>query len=379
MLSQCQSFSAKGSLRERTAQQESLSWRALAPGKLPTPSEEEKEEVRQTCPTLTVRNRPLDAPDPIRLKPRPLSGACGCLSLTAVAAACGLGTKVGAAACLGAAAAGAMELARSAVRYAVDCVSADNARRWRTAVVEPQPDFGATSPGLLSGHLVSTSQWVALQRACASQSSSPAGSDPPGQPADPPSAESSGVVLEIPRGEVDRLNPFACDYVRRSMFPSSATSSLCACLEPFARRWLISTVSEAVESPVPLVLEVDLDPWQVPLEGYNFDLKMPSMRFALVVHVDTSHRRARFVRAFCAFPTELIDNITRCLQERSLDIAKFRALDQIRQWDVREMDPRFDGFTQPAHVDLELQAAWSAPSLLRLTARNLSCRLALSF
>lgn len=326
--------------------QESLSWRALAPGKLPTPSEEEKEEVRQTCPTLTVRHRPLDAPDPIRLKPRPLSGACGCLSLTAVAAACGLGTKVGAAACLGAAAAGAADLARSAVRYAVGCVSADNARRWRTAVVEPQPDFGATSPG-----------------ACASQSSSPAGSDPPSQPIDAPPAESSGVVLEIPRGEVDRLNPFACDYVRRSMFPSSATSSLCACLEPFTRKWLISTVSEAVESPVPLVLEVDLDPWQVPLEGYNFDLQMPSMRFALVVHVDISDKRARFVRAFCAFPTELIDNIARCLQ------------DQIRQWDVREMDPRFDGFTQPAHVDLELQASWGAPSLLRLTARNLSCRL----
>jgi len=324
---------------------ESLAWQLFAPARLPAASPEEKEELRQSCPTLSVRFRPLDAPDPIRLRPRGCASPASCLSLAALAAACGLGTKVGAVAGCFAGLAGAMELGRTAVRYAIDCVSADNERRWKTAMVDPQPEQSVGS-------------------GAASLSSLPgAGESSPAAEAAGTSSSSRGLVIEIPRAEVDRLNPFACDYVRRSVCPAQDGSCFCWCLQPLARRWLLSRVAEAVEDPLPLVLAADLDPWEAPLEGYSFDLKMPSMRFALVLHVDMSNANARFVRAFAAFPEELTSNVVRCLQA------------QIREWDLREMDPRFASFTAPAHVDFEPDVSWSTPSLLRVTARNVSSRL----
>jgi len=87
------------------------------------------------------------------------------------------------------------------------------------------------------------------------------------------------------------------------------------------------------------------------------------MRFALVFHMEISPGSCRFVRAFAAFPDELILNLSRCLQE------------QMQHWDLREFDPRFAGFTQPARVGFDLDVQWTSDKELRFLAKKLNSRL----
>eukprot|EP00913_Durusdinium_trenchii_P029818 g27943.t1 len=159
-------------------------------------------------------------------------------------------------------------------------------------------------------------------------------------------ARGGGVVLELPPAAVERLSPHACDYLLRSVTSKQQSwwSSMCHLLR---RRWLLSAVNAAVDEPLPLVLPIDLDPFEVSLDGYSFDLKMPSMRFAVVFQMEVTANSCHFVRVFAAFPDQLIQNLARSLQE------------QIQQWDLRELDPRFAGFTQPALVSFDLEMEWT--------------------
>jgi len=332
--------------------EESTTWQLLSPRLLPEVNDEEKQEAQAAFPSITVQHRLLDAPEPIRLKPRrmPVASA-SCWSFAAAAGVCGL-AKVGMGACAAGCIAGAAELAHSVVRNMIESIGQGNTRRWFSMVVAEQPPQHFSPPAQSGG------------------SSSDSGNV---QGWDDPSAESSesspqttlpaGGVLELPRAAVDRLSPHACNYLLRSVSSSRRKSWRRAFWKLLGRRWLLSTVHSAIDEPLPLVLPLDLDPWEVELDGYSFPLKMPSMRFALVFHMEFSPGSCRFVRAFAAFPDELILNLSRCLQE------------QMQHWDLREFDPRFAGFTQPARVGFDLDVQWTSDKELRFLAKKLNSRL----
>ncbi|CAJ1359681.1 unnamed protein product [Effrenium voratum] len=201
---------------------------------------------------------------------------------------------------------------------------------------------------------------------------------------------SEGTAASEERG-VAGLGPHALDFleaaVARRNGVSVPQSRLVGSLDKQAagfhgtlgqvlgRRWLFSSLRGAarmksklaagrfrkVVDELTLVVPVDLDPWEVTWD-FSQNLKLPSMRFAVVLHLDVS-ASCRFSRVSAAFPEELTLNVARCLQE------------QIQQWDLREIDPRFAGFTQPARVTFDLEAEWISQQMLRLTTKNLGSRL----
>ncbi|CAL1137931.1 unnamed protein product [Cladocopium goreaui] len=398
----------------------------FSPREFPALSDEEKQaeplaesqlapEGQAAFPSITVQHRSLDAPEPIRLKPRRMPVAStSCWSFAAVAGLCGL-TKVGFGACAAGCLAGAAQLGHSAVRTVIDSIGHGNARRWQSAVVAPQPaQTPAASSGAVQG--LSSSDSGTLPKESPKETPTEKGSDDtaectgttgttlPGhgtavvpQPAQTPAASSGalqglsssdsgtlpkespketptekgsddtaectgttgttlpghGTVLELPSEAVERLSPYLCDYLLRAVTSNQKSSWRRALWRLLGRRWLLSAVHSAMKDPLPLVLALDLDPWEVKLDGYSFNLKMPSMRFAVVLQVEVSSIGCSFVRAFAAFPDELVVNLVRCLQE------------QMQGWDLREMDPRFAGFTQPARVGFDLEVDWPSSSEIR--------------
>merc|ERR1711924_425989 len=99
------------------------------------------------------------------------------------------------------------------------------------------------------------------------------------------------------------------------------------------------------------------------LEGCSFNLVFPPMRFALLLHLALDGGNPRCVRAFAALPDELVQAVARRLQ------------DQILEWDLRELDPSFKGFTHPIHLDMQLEFRWPAKDTIQFKARSLSTRL----
>lgn len=347
--------------------EESTAWQLFSPREFPALSDEEKQEGQAAFPSITVQHRSLDAPEPIRLKPRRMPVAStSCWSFAAVAGLCGL-TKVGFGACAAGCLAGAAQLGHSAVRTVIDSIGHGNARRWQSAVVAPQPaQTPAASSGALQG--LSSSDSGTLPKESPKETPTEKGSDDTAECTGTTGTTlpGHGTVLELPSEAVERLSPYLCDYLLRAVTLNQKSSWRRALWRLLGRRWLLSAVHSAMKDPLPLVLALDLDPWEVKLDGYSFNLKMPSMRFAVVLQVEVSSIGCSFVRAFAAFPDELVVNLVRCLQE------------QMQGWDLREMDPRFAGFTQPARVGFDLEVDWPSSSEIRLTAKKLNSRLDLS-
>eukprot|EP00435_Cladocopium_sp_Y103_P046149 s2722_g13.t1 len=342
---------------------ESTAWQLFSPREFPALSDEEKQEGQAAFPSITVQHRSLDAPEPIRLKPRRMPMAStSCWSFAALAGLCGL-AKVGAGACAAGCVAGVAQLGHSVVRTVIDSIGHGNARRWQSAVVAPQP--AQTPSAASSGGGLSTSDSGTQPKESPKETPTGKGSDDTAECTGTTLA-GHGVVLELPSEAVERLSPYLCDYLLRAVTSNQKSSWWRALRRLLGRRWLLSAVHSAIKDPLPLVLALDLDPWEVELDGYSFNLQMPSMRFAVVLQVEVSSIGCSFVRAFAAFPDELVENLIRCLQE------------QMQGWDLREMDPRFAGFTQPARVAFDLEVDWPSSSEIRFMAKKLNSRLDLS-
>ncbi|CAJ1428702.1 unnamed protein product [Effrenium voratum] len=221
-------------------------------------------------------------------------------------------------------------------------------------VVEPQPPQPtAPAPAPAPAPAAAGSSDCASPRS--PDISTTASSSPPPEESSP---SGRGVVLELPAADVERLGPHALDFLEAAACPSRGWWGTLG--QVLGRRWLFSSLRGVVDE-LTLVVPVDLDPWEVTWD-FSQNLKLPSMRFAVVLHLDVS-ASCRFSRVSAAFPEELTLNVARCLQE------------QIQQWDLREIDPRFAGFTQPARVTFDLEAEWISQQMLRLTTKNLGSRL----
>jgi len=134
-------------------------------------------------------------------------------------------------------------------------------------------------------------------------------------------------------------------------------------VEPVLRALARSVLETGPESTAPVVFEVELEEWEIELENYSFNLTLPSMRFAVIFHLSLEGGAPRTTRFFAVLPDGLLDRVAKKLQS------------QVCRWDLRELDPRFAGFTQPAHVDFDLRFRWSEDGSPLIEGRSLRSRL----
>jgi len=339
---------------------ESLSWRLFSPRRLPPLSEEALQELQNAFPNMTVASGPLTMPPEISTKSRQrtLPEGSSTVSCWAFAGCLGLGTKVGMLACTAGALMGAAEAGRAVVRRVAECVNQRNMLIWDHAILRPQP----TAEGSDNNSVASSSS-SAPPESNGENIHSPNSNASSGLPDSAP-----GFVLEITADDVERLDPLARNYFLEAVSPERGPAcSLRALFRSFSHRWLLDTLRETVdtEHPQPFVVDVDLDPWEVELESYSFNLKLPRMRFAFVFHLDLTRKgeSTHIVRAYVAFSDDWLSNL----------LQSFR--DQLLGWDLRELDPRFAGFTQPVYAAFDLDCSWASPDTLRLVGRALKTRL----
>jgi len=175
-------------------------------------------------------------------------------------------------------------------------------------------------------------------------------------------AQPQGLVLELQEDDAARLGGLLRSYFLQEVWGGGFRARLMQAVEPLLQafmRWTLDVENHTTE----VVVEVDLDEWEIELEGYSFNLHMPSMRFAIVLVLSLDGGVPRMKRAFAAFPDELLDNIMKGWQA------------QIPEWDLRELDPRFKGFRKPAHVSSRLCLKWPKPGCFRLEAHSVQSRL----
>jgi len=170
------------------------------------------------------------------------------------------------------------------------------------------------------------------------------------------------VVIELLEEDAARLGFLLRDYYMNTRWRKGFGTRCLQAMEP-ALCALARMVLETEGAVLPVIFEVELDEWEIELEGYAFNLRMPSMRMAMVFHLDMHQSAPRTRRVFAVLPDELLANVVQKLQ------------DQIPEWDLRELDPRFAGFRQPVHLNLQLCAAWPKSDEFRLEAKQLRARL----
>lgn len=179
--------------------------------------------------------------------------------------------------------------------------------------------------------------------------------------------QDTGVVLEVARVDIEKLEPLLREYLREAVFPAwRYAPGLGASFQGLSQRLLWTLARQAVDleaGPVPLVIPVDTDELEVELEGYGFNLVLPCMCFALVFYLTLDGPHLGIDRMFAAFPDALVVNVLQYFK------------DQLLGWDLRRLDRRFRDFTNPAHVSFDLDISWESSSTLRLHARKVKSRL----
>jgi len=330
--------------------------RAILPRSVPLFTPALVGEFQRSFPRCRVQSGPLPRIEPVKLRRRRVpaaeAAAAGCCFS---AFACGLGVKAGALACCAGLMAGTMALGRLAVRKVVAWVDRRNADAWESALVKPLPEYLDED-----GRPVVRSEQASV---AASSSSAPedARKGPPGDSADEP----RGCLLVFEESDVAMMADLARSYVLEHCYRGSSAVFL-RLLEPVMHFLARRNLETARGTIVPFVTWCSIESeWSVTMSGYSWEkLRMPPGKFAMMLHLSLESGVFRTVGMFVAFPDAWVERICQ------------RVGDQVQKWDIREIDSRFRGFTEPIHVDFDLAVRWSSgPAEVTLEARGVRSRL----
>jgi len=314
----------------------------LLPRSLPALPTALVQHIQQDAPYVTVRTGIFPPVEPIKLRKRcklllpSVSGASTCLAATGCL---GLGAKAMCAGFIVAAVAAVTALAQATTQKAVEFVDSLNTDRWNRVTRMPQPEQPPNAP------------WVPTSPA---PSSCEAGNSCEIDP--------SGILLEVPPERASHLAGLAYRHGLDNILRGGLGTKLFKLVEPVLHR-LLRSVVEAESAIAPVVCDIELLPWELELTNYSWNINFPAMRMAAVLHYTLENGEPRCSRAFMAFPDELIQRLLHCLQRQAQD------------WDLRELSPKFQGFTQPVQIEFELDFRWFAPNILQLDANIARARL----
>lgn len=165
----------------------------------------------------------------------------------------------------------------------------------------------------------------------------------------PSEAGPGGIVVELPEQHLELLEPLARDYLLEQLFPGRCCRCAVEWLEPGLRRWIAGAFQD--EAAVPLLVERRMKEHVVPImENAEEFLWIPRVPVLLQLDLNplgtgagcgTLVRRARVAISDQELKS-LIDAVT----------------EQVVRWDLRELDPRLAGFTQPVRVDFKFHLHW---------------------
>jgi len=300
------------------------------------------QQIQEDAPYVTLHTGVLPTVEATKLRKRcklllpSVSGASTCLAATGCL---GLGVKAMCTGFILAAATAAAALALAATQKTVEFLDSLNSERWDKVTRMPQPEQPPKAP------------WV-----------------PPPPTPSPPEAGNGfevhphGIVLEVPPERASRLAGLAYRHWLDNVLRGGLGAQLFKFVEPVLHR-LLRSVVEAENAVAPVVCDIELLPWELELTNYSWNINFPAMRMATVLHYTLENGEPRCSRAFMVFPDELIHRLLHCLQR------------QARDWDLRELSPKFRGFTQPVHAEFELSFTWLAPNVLQLNANTARTRL----
>jgi hypothetical protein len=299
------------------------------------------EQIQKDAPSVTVHTGFFPPVERIKRRRRcklllpSVSGASTCLAATGCL---GLGVKAMCTGFIVAAATAAAALALATTQKAVEFVEHLNTERWNRVTRTPQPEQPPNAP------------WV------------PAPPPSPCEAGDGCEVGPRGIMLEVPPERASHLAGLAYRHWLDNVLEGGFSARLFKLVEPVLHK-LLRTVVEAESAVAPVVCDIELLPWELELTNYSWNINFPAMRMAAVLHYTLENGEPRCSRAFMVFPDELIHRVLHCLKHQS------------RDWDLRELSPKFRGFTQPVHAEFELDFKWFAPNVLQLDANTARSRL----
>lgn len=254
---------------------------------------------------------------------RECAGAASCLCCAGYLG-CGLGIKVGAAGCLAGLCAAGAQMARTARQKLVPWLNARNASVWNASSKQDGADGRAAPARGSSG--CSTGDTV----------------------------EQSGVVVELPQHDLEALEPHVHGYLLDQLFPSRFPRCLAEFLEPRLRRWAASTLQEGEATMFVFHLEFTKEQ-DVPVgKEKNVLLRIPP--YPLLVLVDVAPAGTGMG---CG---PLVRRIRVAISDAEIQRILDVVTEQVAKWDLRELDPRFNGFTQPVQAEFKLDLRWPGAS-----------------
>lgn len=319
----------------------SLLMKGLLPKALPSPPPAALvQEISDGLPLIAVRHAQLFPPSPLRSKEPPgrlgIPGAAAAVSGCSLLGCLGLGLHTGPLACMAGCFAGLGVLGRKARRQLVPLINSMNAEAYGSAIKPPKQIFADRSGGATAP--------------CERQ-----------QETSVPEA----VSMLLPSKHVPRLASMIKDYVFAKLPVLQLLGGAGGCLVPLIERWLIRCLAEEVDGPpvVPVVAHVEIPAGMFEVVGEQ--IWLPSFSLAVFLDCELCPGKPYVTEARVAIIDAHIEQVLDVLQT------------EVGAMDLRTLDPRLDGFSEPINLLAQVALSWPEASLLRIDVRNLKAHLSL--
>lgn len=287
-------------------------------------------------PFLSITHTPFFESESVKL-PEPRSRSClrrtvapAVAGATCVSCAAGAGVKAVGLACMGGFLLGAHQLCRWIYRRACRHFNGYNQEAWEAAALGREP---STNKGQ-SRH---------------------------DTPSDPRPERKWGVMLKFPEaGGVTLVNSI-WDYIIKNIRCGCILGPLFHCCQPCLQAGVRFCAPNW--QAVPFVMDVETGEMKLELdpEVWPDGLHLPNVRVALLVHLGLSGDLPSSVRI--AVPDTIIKEISESLRK------------QIGELDIRTLEPRLSGFTQPFRVDFQVALEWPQVDKCKLVIQGLKSSL----
>lgn len=324
-------------------------WLAL-PDVMPPPSPALAGVIQKSTADIRFSFAPMAPPERVRPSRKRTDSVApeGCAAVACFACmGCigGLGLKFCGLACLAGMAAGVAQVARSGKRHITQWFNSWNEQSWAAATA-------AAPLGTPSTDLKARAYEEELGTS-ASDLSEEKASFVPG-------ASAFGVLAEVKEEDMHPLAALVQEYLVEDFYADPIRRLLMRFLDRYGKPLLRAVVTPGRTS-VPFVI----DAWiaEIPIEGLPFKLVLPEWHLAILLDFDLigSGPLVSRLRAF----------VPECHTENLLKAATL----QLEAADLRELDERLQGFTEPIRVLLHAETSEEQQGVVRLELKGLHATL----
>mmetsp|Transcript_54200 Transcript_54200/g.117120 ORF Transcript_54200/g.117120 Transcript_54200/m.117120 type:complete len:665 (+) Transcript_54200:50-2044(+) len=251
-----------------------------------------------------------------------MAAAASCFGF---AACLGLHAPTGLAACLAGTFAGVAMLGRSAKRRVIPWLNSQNDKSWKSYMAPKRPRSAPSSSSLAPVEA---------------------------------NIESMGVIFDLPDKEVNLLSKPLVEYAMKQALCSGPSCLLRILAWPL-RMWLASLFAEKTAH---VLIHVEVSEQVVP--GPPYDIWLPTLHAAMLLEVNLN-QGSYLASARVAVQESMIQEVIEHLARQS------------QRWDLRELDPRLEGFREPLRPEFNLDVGWLPQETVRFVISDASLTLQL--